>query len=89
MACPTGKWAWHLEGEVEWFLANFWILQAAQSTDLDQPLRKKNSLALKVKPQKTVSAFLKCKGSGSCLEILWLEPLLELFLVLNTVGFEQ
>lgn len=41
MACPAGKWAWHLEGEVEWFLADFWILQAVQLTDLDQPLRKK------------------------------------------------
>lgn len=88
MACPAGKWSWHLEGEVEWFLADFWILQAVQPTDLDQPLRKK-ILALKVKPQKTVSAFLKCEGSGSCLEILWLEPLFELFLALNTVGLEQ
>lgn len=41
MACPAGKWAWHLEGEVKWFLADFWILQAVQPTDLDQPLRKK------------------------------------------------
>lgn len=88
MACPTGKWACHLKGEVEWFLADFWILQAAQSTDLDQPLRK-FFLVLKVNPQKTVSALLKCEGSGSCLEILWLEPLFELFLTLSTVGLEQ
>lgn len=51
--------------------------------------KKKKFLALKVKPQKTVLAFLKCEGSGSCLEILWLEPLFELFLALNTVGLEQ
>lgn len=61
MACSTEKWAWYLEGEIEWFLADFWILQATQFTDLDQPLRKQK---FGTKSQATEDSFSPPKVRG-------------------------